>query len=282
MNIDNQSKFLRVTDSSTTEENPERHHEIKVKDELIVVTFTYGEETILPFEQGVKFMKDGFTVEEVDGSELELPVVPTDNIIQSLSSNECVARFTELKTDALKLRAAQKSGGEIYLDAEEEDRQNIIAFLTGNPAETLPNIVGDTESSVDENEEALNNTGIDVEAVVLDHFGKGFENPKLLQFDEREDGVVIFCVAETGEDENLHNVIATGTILELYDAALTNSALPDAEEEEKEEDVIATDEAIDLAKEHNINISEISGTGKNGKIKKSDVQKHIDASNPAA
>lgn len=141
-------KYLLVKDSSVTEEHNHRTHEIVVKNEIIPITFRYGEDTILPFEHGIKFMKDGFTVEEVDGSTLELPVVPAENVSATLEKDQCVARFSELKTDALKLRAAQKNGGEIYLDATEQDRKEILAFLTGAEPDTIDdeeNLIEDTD-----------------------------------------------------------------------------------------------------------------------------------------
>lgn len=128
---ENTEKYLRVIDSSVTELNKHRIHEIVINGTILTINFVYGEDTILPFEQGIKFMKDGFTVEEVDGKSLNLPAVPTENVAAQLKDDECVAKFTELTTSSLLLRAAQKTGGEIYLNATDSDRDDVIAFIRG-------------------------------------------------------------------------------------------------------------------------------------------------------
>lgn len=137
----NEQRTLLVVDSSCTEEAKERTHDIIVDGRVISVTFKHGEDTVLPFEQGVKFMCDGFVVTECGGAELTLPAIATDNVSAQIGPDECLAKYTELTISALKLRAAQKEGGEIYLDADDEDKEDLIAFIMG-------------ESPVDEAEEA--------------------------------------------------------------------------------------------------------------------------------
>lgn len=146
-------KLLRVTDSSCTAECPERTHTIKVRGELIDIKFKLGEEKLLPFEQGVKFMVDGFKVEEADGSSLVLPAVAKDNVKASLGADEAVANLEELTLSSLILRASQKAGGEIYLNATDSDRDDIIAFIKGKPPvaaadETKADVVGEEEESL--------------------------------------------------------------------------------------------------------------------------------------
>ena len=51
--MEKKSEYLKVTDSSCTEEAPVRVHEIVVKGEVVPVEFKYGEDKILPFEQGI-------------------------------------------------------------------------------------------------------------------------------------------------------------------------------------------------------------------------------------
>lgn len=159
MNEENKDKFLRVIDSSCTAVSPERIHTIRVNGEKLAVAFRYGEETILPFEQGVKFMIDGFRVEEVDGSSLSLPAVAPEHIAVQLDKDQCVAKFSELTLPALKLRAAAKPGGEIFLEAEETDKSDVIAFLMGEPpafsdhAPLVPDYSGEDTDEIDLDED---------------------------------------------------------------------------------------------------------------------------------
>jgi hypothetical protein len=146
-------KLLRVTDSSCTAEAPERTHTIKVRGELVDITFKLGEDKILPFEQGVKFMVDGFKVEEADGGTLVLPAVAKDNIKASLAGDEAVANLAELTLSSLILRASQKPGGEIYLNATDADRDDLISFIKGEapkagPDETKVETVGEAEEDL--------------------------------------------------------------------------------------------------------------------------------------
>ncbi len=143
-------KFLEVIDSSTTETHRERTHDIIVNGEVIPITFVFGKRTILPFEQGIKFMKDGFEVKEVDGDSLELPAVASENVQFQLKKDECVAKYTELTLSALKLRAAKKNGGEMYLDATDEDREDIISFITGEELHTVIDKEPDDEIDIED------------------------------------------------------------------------------------------------------------------------------------
>ena len=160
------NKKLRVTDSSCTPEYTERVHTVKVRGEFIDVKFQYGVETILPFEQGIKFMKDGFKVEEVDGTVLMLPAVAKEEIVAALPKDEAVANLAELKLSALILRAGQKPGGELYFGAGEESRADIIAFLIGEPPAAVG---GDAETVVDAGEESLIDEGDDAPETVIIH-----------------------------------------------------------------------------------------------------------------
>ena len=146
-------RFLRVTDSSCTEEHSMRTHSIKVRGEIIDVTFIYGEPKIPPFEQGIKFMLDGFKVEEVGGGELILPAITKEGVKASIKSDEAVANLSELTLSSLILRASQKPGGEIYLDAGEASRDDIIAFIKGEPPvagpdEAVADVAGDDDESL--------------------------------------------------------------------------------------------------------------------------------------
>lgn len=126
-------KFLKVTDKSCTDLSGDRHHQIMVGGELLTITFSHGKEKHLPFEQGVKFAgKDGFVVEDSDGIALGVGVT-AEGIRHELADDEVVAKLTELTVDSLKLRAAAKKGGEMFLKAGDEDRADLIAFILGKP-----------------------------------------------------------------------------------------------------------------------------------------------------
>lgn len=180
--MENQNKFLRVIDSSCTNECPERTHTIVVHGSRVVVTFKLGTETILPFEQGIKFMIDGFTVEEVDGNVLDLPAVASESVLPLLANDECVAKYSELSTSALKLRAAAKSGGEIYLGSSDDDRNLIVSFLSGN----LPELPTDPQNDeVSEDDEDHEGDGLD-ENIVDAETDKKEEAPTTDESDESE------------------------------------------------------------------------------------------------
>lgn len=127
------AKFLRVTDSSCTAESPERTHDVFVRGTLTRTIFTLGKEVILPFEHAIKFMIDGFKVEEVDGRTLNLPAVTKESIRSELAADQVIAYLSELTLASLKLRAGQKQGGEIFLDADDSARGDLIDFILGKP-----------------------------------------------------------------------------------------------------------------------------------------------------
>lgn len=123
------AKLLRVTDSSCTAETPVREHDVFVRGVLTRTVFKLGEELLLPFEHGIKFMLDGFKVEEADGRTLDLPAVTKEHIRAELAPDQVIANLSELTLASLKLRAGQKKGGEIFLDAGDDVRNDIIDFL---------------------------------------------------------------------------------------------------------------------------------------------------------
>lgn len=260
-------KYLAVTDSSATEEVKEREHEIVVGGEIIPVKFKHGEPTILPFEQGVKFMKDGFTVREVDGKDLKLPPVAADNVVQSLKPNECVATYDELTLNALKMRAAQRSGGEIYLDAGEEDKDNLINFMLGTApveAESEDDFEFDPEGDVDELA-AVEVSGLDqtIEAT------EATEEPAGVPVEESS----LDTTKPVASNEAESNPVVS------ENAPETETKEGDEPKFTLEEVEGATDEAMRLAVENGIDINEVEGSGENGNVLVDDVQKLIDAKN---
>lgn len=70
--------------------------------------------------------------------------------------------------------------------------------------------------------------------------------------------------------------------LERLRSAIKSSRFPalsldnlDVDEREPNEEIEATEAAIDLALENDVDIGEVEGSGKDGRVLKSDVQSHI-------
>lgn len=221
----NDSDGFLVIDSSVNEDNPVREHEIIVKGQIIPVVFRLGEPKILPFEHAMKFMKDGFTVKEVNGSDINLPAVPTDSVSAQLAPDETVAKYSELTFSALKLRAAQKSDGDIYLEAKEEDRLEIISFLMGEvPAvevDTVEADDGDRSEEIDVTEPKITP---DPDALakkidgIIRHFGEGLENVTSREVGEHN-GAIVYAIVHVDPDAG-EKVLVQGTLAELHQATI--------------------------------------------------------------
>lgn len=149
------AKILRVTDSSCTAETPVREHDVFVRGVLTRTVFKFGEETLLAFEHGIKFMIDGFKVEESDGRTLNLPAVTKESVRAELAADQVIANLSELTLASLKLRAGQKPGGEVYLDAGDDARADLVAFIMGKPP------VGVADGTVDGHEDLVDDEGDD-------------------------------------------------------------------------------------------------------------------------
>ena len=263
--------YLLVVDSSVTEINKERTHEIRVEEELVSVTFKYGEETILPFSHGVKFSGlDGFTVESSDGLPLEMPPVASDNVVAQLDKGECIAKYTELTISALKMRAVKKDGGEIYLDAEEDDRADVIAFVSGeNPVETdfeenFGSIDGEENllDEDDENEGDIPNLDLHEKTVAGDDLSKeGLdETPGADQEENSDTQEPEADVTDPDADSTEENPVET------------------ADDEKKftlDEIEHSTDEALAKAVEYGVDINTVIGTGEDNNVLVSDVEAYI-------
>lgn len=149
-------KFLRVTDSSCTAEHPVREHSVNVRGVIIPVVFRYGEDTLLPFEQGMKFSKlDGFKVEETDGTNLVIPAVTSEALKSTLAKNEVIAKLGELTLSSLKLRASSLPGGEIYLESDEDSREDLIAFIIGDAPAGAPEPKAETVDDEGEGDDSV-------------------------------------------------------------------------------------------------------------------------------
>lgn len=157
------AKFLRVVDSSCTAENPHREHQVWVKGVLTNTIFDFGKDTILPFEHGSKFNIDGFTPYETDGRPLELPAVTKESIRSELAPDQVVAKLSELTLSSLKLRAAQKKGGEVFLDADDEARGDLIDFIMG----VAPTPFEEPVETIDDEDDLVDHEGDDDEHTVV-------------------------------------------------------------------------------------------------------------------
>lgn len=228
MNEPKAAKYLRVVDSSVNELYPKREHEIEIRNEWITVVFQLGEDTILPFEQGAKFFTmDGFDVFDVDGGfELEVPPTASDGVVSQIGKDQCVANYTELRTDALRLRAAHRSGGEIYLDADDDSRPDIISFLIGEvPTDEAEELVDPEEEEAAEDEIDLDQADPadeieKINAQIVFHFTEGLHHGRIEFFEANENDVAVFDVLGSIEEGAESGVVVRGTFLELHAAVL--------------------------------------------------------------
>jgi len=121
-------KTLHVIDHSATQEYPVRTHEIVVGGKIVPITFEYGKDTFLPYEQAVKFMHEGFSVMEPGGSPMAPPPKTDETIRFRIREDEVVARYDELTDSAIRQRAVAKIDGEKFLVGE-LNRSEAIDFL---------------------------------------------------------------------------------------------------------------------------------------------------------
>lgn len=244
----NTEKFIRVIDSSCTEENPRREHEIGG----MTIVFEYGKDTILPYAQGLKFNLAGFTIQEVDGTAIALPS-PAKEGLFGLAKDEVVAKLGELTTTSLKLRAAQKKGGELFLDAGDDGRADMIRFIIGEAPVATPAA----------DEPVLSSLSIE-------------------DADEVDEGDVL-PELPSGTEANTNSEIIAPSPDEVESGAGTEESAPAADEPKFSLNDVkgATDEALQLCVDYGIELSALEGkgTGEAGNIIKADVEAHISENN---
>lgn len=295
----NSEKSLRVTDSSCTEAYPQREHTIMFRGELLTVVFKYGVDTILPYEQALKFNVDGFKLHELDGSELAMPAVAKDNVKASLSSGEAVANLEELTLSSLKLRAAQKPGGEIYLEAGEDARADLIAFIKGEAPktgadETAPVVVDGTEEDlIDDGEgEELGammagkappaspvtetvmtpEVKTEVKTAEMTPEIKTSETLTAADVGTIEEVLGPSIAGEIGEI----STIAGDSHVELESGAGSTDSIETERKFTLEEVKSSTDEALELAVKYGLSLEGVTGSGENGNVLKADVEAIIE------
>jgi hypothetical protein len=140
-------KNLLVRDSSATAEQPIREHDVVVRGEIHKVKFEHGKDTALPYEVGVKFMQEGFTVSDESGK-LARPAKTDETIRSRINRDEVVATYDELTQASLIMRAALLPGGEKFVDGKAKPEE-IIAFLKA----ALPPLADEENLLEDDDEE---------------------------------------------------------------------------------------------------------------------------------
>lgn len=123
-------KFYIVKDSSIREDAQERTHVILIDGTFKEIKFKFGEDTVLPEREAMKFLLDGFTVIGTDNVPFTNPENPPIGSPIILKSDEVVAKYSELMTESLVIRAAVKPNGEQFL-GDDVSREALIAFLSG-------------------------------------------------------------------------------------------------------------------------------------------------------
>lgn len=302
--MENTEKLLRVTDKSCTVEFSERTHTINVRGQEIPVTFKFGEAKVLPFEQGVKFMVDGFIVEDFDGTVLGLPAVAREGAASYLGKDEVIAKLSELTISALKVRAAQKNGGEMFLEADEAAKADIIAFIIGDAPEGLA--VEAEVSDVEDDADAGKPVIVDPKADEGDGLPEsGVEpntNPETIAPQVPEDTVageatetVVGDISQietfAAPDDHIHAGGLEPVAAADLTTPFTSDKNPEIESGAGKEPVAseqtftlneingATDEALQLCVDYGIDVKTLVGSGENGNVLKGDVEKYISENN---
>ena len=129
--------YMYVIDTSATPMADTRVHHLRLTGGRIAAfTFKAGEPLRLPFEQAIQFLKnDGFVHVDAQGNEMpfrKAPKRPDDlqpGEVFKLDEAETVARFDELTTNALILRAAMLPESDAIVRTQ--DRAAIIPFIIG-------------------------------------------------------------------------------------------------------------------------------------------------------
>lgn len=121
------SEQVIVVDSSCTAEFPTRRHDLVIDGEVRSYVFEYGKQMVVPHAVGLKFLRAGFKVLDLnDESEIEPPRA-ADPVTQSrLAPDEVIATYDELTLPALKLRAALLPGGEALATNKKDE---VIEFI---------------------------------------------------------------------------------------------------------------------------------------------------------
>lgn len=145
-------KFYIVKDSSIREDAQERTHVILIDGTFKEIKFKFGEDTVLPEREAMKFLLDGFTVIGTDNVPFTNPENPPIGSPIVLKSDEVVAKYSELMTESLVIRAAVKPNGEQFL-GDDVSREALIAFLSGVSLEQEAN----EELEIEEDDEGEEN-----------------------------------------------------------------------------------------------------------------------------
>ncbi len=262
------SKMLKVTDSSCTLDYPLREHAVRLNGDLVKVVFKFGEEKIVPYELGLKFNGlEGFNVEFSDGEKLPTPVQVKESVQQALKNDECVAKFSELTIESLKIRAARKKGGEMFLAAPDEARNDIIGFLIGQAPAALS--TGAKASTVDDEDDLIEDDG---EGPAPTQAPAPTPVPTPAPAPEPTKPAVAFFANDPERSERVTK--------ELNEIVQKPAQVHAGELEPQQLTVsIADDDAIELAAGYGINLEGFKGqgSGDKGLILKTDVSAYIES-----
>lgn len=147
---DTKTKMYEVVDSSCTSQYPSRIHDINIEGKIKQVKFAYGDKTLLPFAEAMKFQRDGFEVLDDKGAAMPRAADTPMEIAVRLAPDQVIARLSELTADALYARAVTLPGGEKFKANTSKD--TLIGFLAeAAKAKTEPSASEEiTEMSSDE------------------------------------------------------------------------------------------------------------------------------------
>jgi len=257
-----ESKFVRVFDSSATSECPVRNHQLIIGGQVKNFEFKEGEGLRLPFDIGMKFMQVGFTVKEDDDDVvIDRPAETQDAVRFQIGEDEVVARYSELTTESLKLRAVTCPGGEKFL-VQPFERSEIIHFIKTASA---PDNVGH-----DETIDGLDDLLDDAEEVDLASLPGA--NVPLMPATKEINPVAVEVELKMMTPDKMTAVPAANAAGLRVDPEMETAEAPKLPD-------FASDEAAELTMKLNADgnlstaaISQIKGTGKDGEITVADVK----------
>jgi len=120
---------LYVLDTSAVDPEKPRQHSLLIEGKQKVFVFKAGERLEMPFQQGIKFLSDGFIVTDEAGEEWKPLAKRGPHEPQpALRPDQVVATLSELSRDALQVRAWRLPGGEVAIK-HNASKQDVIDFL---------------------------------------------------------------------------------------------------------------------------------------------------------
>ncbi len=130
--------ILFVEDPTARINDEPRKHEMLEDDpasgqrRIVPYIFKAGEKLQLPTHTAMRFAKAGMIVTDQNGQLYKPPSQVSDDAMRHLAPGECIARYDELKQEALLMRCKLIVGGEKFNKASRI--ADLIAFLTESDA----------------------------------------------------------------------------------------------------------------------------------------------------